>query len=455
MTSISDDFCLQQERRPLKLEGGMIQRKQKLIILFLIPLLGVLCLFWFWSADERAAKKAQKEELRRVQKIQDVRSVLKQALGPDLSRNQFPEKTLLNWNGQRQNVQIQYTIDQDLQLEAEKLLKSYKPDYGAVVIMDAITGAIKAMISYEKGKPSSENLALRGTYPAASIFKIVTATAAIDKYNLSPDTLVMFNGSNHTLYKKNVMYTKINRWTREMTLREAFARSVNTVFGRLTFEKMQPKDLEEYAIKFGFNKLIQTDLPFDMGFTSIPEEKTYALAEIASGFNRVTTMSPLQGAMIASSVAATGVMRVPYIVETIKNESGEQLFHSEPVTAAVTMTGEGAARLKELMEATITRGTSRKSFRALVRDKKLKELELGGKTGSLHGDNPKGKVDWFVGYAIGGEADRLAIAAITVNKEYWTVKSSYLAQSLFKKYFKEQFSEQNRKFFQATNEPEN
>ena len=56
---------MQQERRPLKLEGGMIQRKQKLIILFLIPLLGILCFFWFWSADERAAKNAQKEELRR------------------------------------------------------------------------------------------------------------------------------------------------------------------------------------------------------------------------------------------------------------------------------------------------------------------------------------------------------------------------------------------------------
>jgi len=432
----------------------MLQRKQKLLIIALIPLLGSLCIFWFWSADERAASRAQADELKRVLKIQETRNMLKQALGPDLSHNQLKENALINWYGNRQNVNISYTIDSDIQKEAEKLLKSYKPDYGAVVVLDAATGAVRAMVSYEKGQPSTENLALRGTYPAASIFKIVTATAALDKYKLSPETIIMYNGSNHTLYKKNVMYTKVNRWTREITLREAFARSINTVFGRLTFEKMQPKDIEEYAIKFGFNKPIQTDLPFDMGFTNIPEEKTYALAEIASGFNKVTTMSPIQGAMIAASVASTGVMRVPYIVESVKDDSGKVLFQSEPVTAAVTMSGEGASRLKELMEATITRGTSRKSFRALVRDKKLKELELGGKTGSLQGDNPKGKVDWFVGYAIGGENDRLAIAAITVNKEYWTVKSAYLAQSIFKKYYKEQFSEQNHKFFNASSEKE-
>lgn len=428
----------------------MVQRKQKLILLTLLPLLGLLGLFWFWSADERAIRQAQLEELKRVQRIELARENIKQALGPDISHNVLKPSTLMNWDGKRQTVKVQYTIDEDIQNEAEKLLKAYKPDYGAVVVMDAMTGAVKAMVSFEKGQASTENLALRGTYPAASIFKIVTATAAVDKYKVSPDTIVMFNGSNHTLYKKNVMDSKVNRWTRGITLRDAFARSINTVFGRLTFERMQPKDLEEYAIRFGFNKPIQTDLPFDTGFTTIPNEKTYALAEIASGYNKITTMSPLQGAMIASSVAATGVMLVPYIVESIQDENGQKLFQSEPVTAAVTMSSEGAARLKELMGATITQGTSRKSFRNLVHDRKLKELELGGKTGSLHGDNPKGKVDWFVGYAIGGENDRLAIAAITVNKEFWTVKASYLAQSIFKKYYKDQFSEQNRKFFNAS-----
>jgi hypothetical protein len=39
--------------------------------------------------------------------------------------------------------------------------------------------------------------------------------------------------------------------------------------------------------------------------------------------------------------------------------------------------------------------------------------------------------------------------ALTVNVDYWTVKSSYLAQNLFRAHFKEQFSRNNEKFFNA------
>lgn len=414
-------------------------------------------LYFFLENPERQQKLAQQEleqkQLDKVLSIEKVRTQLSDKLGPAFLKNERPESVSLNLGAGEKTYKVAYTVDRDLQLEAEKLLKSYHPDYGALIVMNANTGAIKAMASFERnGGNSAENLALKGTYPAASIFKIITATAALDRYKLSPDTLVMYNGGNHTLYRHNVLYNNVNRWTREITLREAFARSINTVFGRLTLEKMQPKDIEDYAIRFGFNKPIRSDLPFDTGFTQVPQEKSFALAEIVSGYNKVTRMSPVQGAMIAASVANTGVMRVPYIVAGLKENDQDWAWRPEPVTAAVTMTGEGAERLKELMEATITQGTSRKSFRALIRDKKFAELELGGKTGSLHGDNPKGKVDWFVGYAIGSNEDKLAIGAITVNKEYWTVKSSYLAQSLFKKHFKDQFSNRNNEFFNAGND---
>ena len=105
------------------------------------------------------------------------------------------------------------------------------------------------------------------------------------------------------------------------------------------------------------------------------------------------------------------------------------------------------------MEATITQGTSKKSFRSLVKDRKFRELIVGGKTGSLTGDNPRGKVDWFVGYAM-NENQKIAIAALTVNVDYWTVKSSFLAQSLFRTHFKDQFSPENEKFFHSAAERE-
>lgn len=400
----------------------------------------MMSLYWTFREVPQDVKEAVKAE-----KINDIRTVLAEQIGPAILQNQWiPEVEVPN-NGFRTKGLVEYTIDPVLQKESEKLLKSYKPDYGAVVMMDAATGKILALASFQKSGDTS-NLALRGTFPAASIFKIVTATAALDKYELTPDTIVMFNGGNHTLYKKNVMSDKVNKWTRRIALREAFARSYNTVFGRVALERLAPEDLEEYAIRFGFNKNIHSDLPFDSGFTEIPREKNFHLTELASGFNKVTRMSPIQGAMIAASIAEDGVMRVPYVVDRVKDADGTVLFQAEPVTAAVTMSPQGADKLKELMEATIRQGTSKKSFKPLVRDRKFKELVLGGKTGSLTGDNPKGKVDWFVGYAM-NEDQRIAIAALTVNVDKWTVKSSHLAQSLFRSHFKEQFSRDNEKFF--------
>lgn len=414
-----------------------------------LPLFAIVFVVQFYFSGQ---KELVHHEHERIGKIESFRKLLLNEIGHDLSRNRLPLEVTLPFpdEGEKNKLSLSYTIDGDIQKEAEKLLKSYKPDYGAIVAMDATTGKILAMASFEKNEGEApQNLALRGSYPAASVFKIVTATAAVDKYSISPDTIIMFNGSNHTLYKRNVLNANVNKWTRKMNLREAFARSVNTVFARLSFEKLQPADIREYAVRFGFNTQIQSDLPFDPGFTLVPDDDDYHLAEIVSGFNRMTKMSPIQGAMIASSIADDGVMRVPYIVEKATNEKGEVVFQSEPVTAAVTMSKGGAEKLKDLMEATVTSGTGRKSFRQLIRNRKFTELQIGGKTGSLTGTDPKGKVDWFVGYAI-NEKSKIAVAAITVNIKKWTVKSTFLAQSIFRKYYGDQFSRENEKFLSQT-----
>lgn len=388
----------------------------------------------------------------RLQEIRTTRIELAKQLEPHFLKNDLVAETEMKFKGEDKKVKLTYTIDPDLQKEADKLLKSYKPDYGAIVMMDAETGRILAMSSFQKrGGEDMQNLALKGTFPAASVFKIVTATAALDKYHMTPESTIQFNGGNHTLYKKNVMSTKINRWTRAITLREAFARSINTVFGRIALERLEPQDIEDYAVRFGFNKNIQSDLPFASGVTQIPKEKNFRLTEMASGFNNATQMSPVQGAMIAAAVAKDGVMQVPYIVDKVQGEDGQIIFQSEPEVAAVTMTPAGAEKLKELMEATVKSGTSRTSFRSLTHNRKFKALEVGGKTGHLTGVNPRGRVDWFVGYAIGGESEKIAVAALTVNVDYWTVKSSYLAQSMFQKHFKEVFSQENAHFFNTAN----
>ena len=165
------------------------------------------------------------------------KEVLANQLGAAIRSNNFPEKFALEIEGATKQARVQYTLNEAAQAEMQKLMGQYKPDYGAFVAMDARTGRILSMVSYSS-RLGNENLTLRASFPSASIFKVVTASAAIDLNKASPNTVVPFNGALHTLYKKNVESTKETRWTRHMTLREAFARSVNVFLANWAYSML-------------------------------------------------------------------------------------------------------------------------------------------------------------------------------------------------------------------------
>lgn len=408
------------------------KNKYKLLKLFTFSgacLLALYSLLGFTASDSQEVQVHKK-----IQTQLDQRLLVAKALGPQMRSNQLPEKAGMMWEGEEGPVQVTYTIDENLQKEADKLLKSYKPDYGAIFMIDATTGEVLAMSSFQRDDPDATNLNLQATFPAASVFKVVTATAAVDKAGVTPEHKIRYNGGAYTLYKKNVLSDKVTRWTNVITLKDAFARSINTAFGRLSIENLHPEDLNDYATRFMFNQEIPADFPVDMGVAYIPPGKGFEMAEAASGFNKNNRMSPVQGAMIAASVANDGQIVVPYLVSSITNSKGEKIYEGSTLTNGNIMSKESAAKVRELMEQTVTSGTSRRSFRPIVKDRKFREIEMGGKTGHLTGDNPRGRVDWFVGYALDQER-KIAVAAMTVNKKFWTVKSAHLGQSMFRKYF--------------------
>lgn len=373
-----------------------------------------------------------------------AKKVISEVISDQISKNKFPTEVQVTVKSDEKPVsstyQVDYTIQDDLQNHAENLLKTYKPDYAAIVMMDAKTGEILAMTSFQKNGSKKDNLAVKATFPAASIFKVITASTAVDKVGISPDHKIAFNGGNYTLYKKNVLSDRITRWTRFISLKDAFARSINTAFGRLSLENLEPQDLSNYANKFYFNQDIPSDFDVDQSNARVPEEKGFALTEVASGYNRFNTLSPVHGAMIASTIVNDGLMPAPYIVKTIKNDQSEVVYSGEAQSQGQIIAADSANKVREMMEQTVLAGTSRKSFRKMVRDRKFQQVEMGGKTGHMTGTNPKGRTDWFVGYA-SDENSRIAIAAVTVSVKYWTVKSATLGEMMFRKYFKDKIEE--------------
>jgi len=351
--------------------------------------------------------------------------------GVNLGRD-FPE--VIEFQSERLgklSLHLRYSFEPGLQRDMERFFKLYHPDYGAFVAADPQTGRVLSLVSFAD-EPMVGNLALRATFPSASVFKVVTAAAAIETQHVSADTLIAFHGKSHTLYRGQVMNSHRNRWTRFVTLKDAFAKSVNAAFAKMGVFTVGADGLRLYADRFGFNRKIEGDLPVQEGRALVPGD-FWGLAETASGFTRENTMSPLQGALMAASVVNGGVMMKPYVVESVSTIEN-RLYQVEPQVSGVPIAPETALVMRDLMQETVLTGTSKKSFRGFFK-KSLMELEVGGKTGSLTGNQPPGKYDWFIGYADSG-TKKIAFAVLTIHKKQWRVKSAYLARLAIESYFK-------------------
>jgi hypothetical protein len=97
---------------------------------------------------------------------------------------------------------LHYSFDSTVERCGHMLLKQYHPKYGALVAMESATGRVLALVSYTRDSepPLGDNLFDRSLFPAASVFKTITASAAIEKANMNPESKMPLAGRRYTLY---------------------------------------------------------------------------------------------------------------------------------------------------------------------------------------------------------------------------------------------------------------
>ena len=327
---------------------------------------------------------------------------------------------------------MQTSIDPELQQYAETHIDKKYAKYFALVAMKPESGKIVAMVSLDKTGRST-NVCTRPDFPAASLFKIVTAAAAIEEYSFRTSTPMAYNGRKHTLYKSQLKPAD-NKYTRHIDFADSFAESINPVFGKIGTNRLKKAGLEKYARAFGFNRKIPFDLPLSRSPLAIKNEP-YHWAEIASGFNQQTLISPLHAAVLASAVVNQGKMMRPILIESVRR-GDETLYESQAESLHQAVSPDTAAELQKLMQATVTEGTARRMFRDCRRDAVLSGLTIGGKTGSINNNPEKIKYDWFTGFAKEKNgSDKLAVSVFVAHKDYIGTRSGIYAKNLFKQYF--------------------
>ena len=360
-------------------------------------------------------------------------NVISAAISPHVARGVYPQEVELPPPAKVRQGVARYTLDPDLQSFATQLLNRYRPDYAVIVALDPDTGRVLAMASGFRDGTTGRNLALAASYPGASVFKIITAAAVLSEGRATPDTVFPFSGKSTTLYKKNVFAPVQNKWTRNYSLTESFAKSVNAVFGRLGAVVLGGETLLGYAERFGFNRRFASDFRFDNGTVELDTGDRWQVAESAAGFTTRNTLNPLQGATIAAAVVNGGYLVAPALVEEITDRHGIPLYVYDAPARNRVLGEKTAAELRRLMRATVEIGSARKYFRGFFRGG-LAEVEVGGKTGTLTGHDPEGLYEWFVGYGRRGQR-KIAFAVMCISKDKWYVKPAALARYTLEHFF--------------------
>lgn len=310
-------------------------------------------------------------------------------------------------------LELQTTLDLELQWEVESILDKYSVEHGTVVVLDTETSEILAsssrpnFIDQMHIDTSWENKAIK-RYTPGSIFKIVTAAAALEEEIVKPKQEFECLGK--------LEGTDFHCWLAEghgkLTFEEAFAKSCNIVFGQLA-QQLGAEKLEEYAYKLGLIELNgwQTDSLFHYNnFKQLEAEEVGQVFAAARGMEEREDQSfllqtgigqldvqasPLAVANMLATISKGGNKHQVRGVRDILYQTGGFFYHfPKERLGDDSISIFTAYQLQKLLAKVVHQGTAQK-----LNDK---EWQASGKTGtaeisSIHGGT-KHIHQWFAGY---------------------------------------------------------
>jgi peptidoglycan glycosyltransferase len=313
-------------------------------------------------------------------------------------------------------------------------------DKGAAIALDPRTGAVQAMVSmpsfdpnplvshdekaaaaaYNKlNKDKDQPLLNRSTaetLPPGSTFKVIVSAAALQN-GYKTDTEIQA-GSEYRESGAVIRNAEDEVCPgQRIDLKEALTESCNTGFARLGVTLGRDKVIAA-AKAFGFEdsqltvgNLDGSGLPVaasDTGKISNPDGSPDkgALAQSSIG-QRDVRMTPLQGALIAATVANGGKQQRPYLVQKLLTPDLRTIYTANPKTLRTPVNEQVAADLKDMMVSVVENGTGKKA--------RISGMEVGGKTGTA--ENAEGADDhgWFIGFAYNDKGE--AVSAVCVMLE--------------------------------------
>lgn len=331
-----------------------------------------------------------------------------------------------------EGMQHFYTINGDLQRRVYDFLAKNQVPYGVFVAIEPNSGRILGMTAYSSVDPGWVKRSAYELYPMASLFKIITASAALENHKITPESVIEFRGNS---YSENPRYWDASPrgGNNRMDVTHAMGKSINPVYGRVASDIAGMSSVMESISRFGFNQELLPGIPAKPS-QAVEPNSNHGLMLMGAGLDRDVKISPLHAAVIMSAIANGGKMMAPGLTSSIVDAQGVEKETFTPRELRRLVTPDTSASLTQMLSSTVLTGTSRKAFHDR-RGRPLLNVTIAAKTGSINGTDPKGHYSWFAAFAP-IQNPRIALVALVINPDKWKIKASQVGEQALEEFFR-------------------
>lgn len=283
---------------------------------------------------------------------------------------------------------VYLTIDENMQYFAEReldaLMESETPPLGAgVLIMRPSTGEILVAAYRDAYDPnhhedytSSEirNFLVSDSYEPGSIFKIITASTALEEGTATLESRYYDPGYIMIGSSRIGCWSSVPHGSQSFV--EAVQNSCNPAFVTIgtAIEAKQKGLFYKYIRAFGFGSTTGVDLPGEAPGIMIPDEGVNAVEIATISIGQGIAVTPIQMVSAVSAVANGGVLLKPQIVKEVRDAEGNLVSSLQPEKVRQVISEDTASTMLEVLQTVVTDGSG---FKAAIPGYKI-----AGKTGT-------------------------------------------------------------------------
>jgi len=344
------------------------------------------------------------------------------------------EKMVVPVDGEDLVLTIDEVIQYIAERELDKAFKDFHAKGASIIVMDPHTGRILALANRptydlndhsEVSKDSMRNRAICDLFEPGSVFKIVTASGALEEKKVTEeDVFFCENGT----YKVGGRILHDHMPHGLLTFRQVIEESSNIGTVKVA-QLLGPDKLYHYVRAFGFGSKLGIDLSGEIsGMISPP--KLWSKTSITSiPMGQEVGVTALQLASAISVIANGGQLMKPYIIDSVRDIQGRLIKQNKPVLIHKVISIDTAMRIKKILTGVIEEGTGKLA--------KVSGFSAAGKTGTAQKLEPNGTyshnkfVASFIGFS--PAEDPILTIVVIVDEPHPSYFGGVVAAPVFQK----------------------